>query len=102
MEDLLDRAGWMINTSKGKEPTRSPNILGFICDFSSLSFYNIEKKMKKILELLETEIPKGRLHVKALAKVAGKLMACGQVIRLMLKSIYKAVDISPLWRLGSK
>ena len=91
MEDLLDMAGWLINTSKGKEPTRSPNILGFICDFSSLSFYKLEKKMKKILELLETEIPKGRLNVKALAKVDRILMACGKAIgpvtRLMLRSI---------------
>ena len=43
--DVLGRCGWVINPSKGQEPTQCPKFLGFLCDTQERNFLIPQKKV---------------------------------------------------------
>ena len=67
-----------------------------------LKFFIPEKKIVHILELINDIISSRKnSHVKSLARVARKLMAChrsiGHIVKLMLWSLYSNIDKCPTW-----
>ena len=99
---VCEKSGWIINIDKSSDPpSQSIIFLGLINCSRTMKFYVPEKKSTQIMEDISELLSKGKVKVRALARVVGKLMSCakavGPVIRLLTRFSYRDIACAPTW-----
>ena len=74
--DVLGRCGWVINPSKGQDPTQCPKFLGFLCDTKSRRFLIPTKKIVAIIDGIKYITKRRSVATKKLASVLGLITSC--------------------------
>ena len=78
---LLDELGFIINTEKSVFlPAQSLEYLGLIVDTTAMRIILPERKKKKIIDMCQTVLRRGRSTPLELAKVIGHLSATGNAV----------------------
>ena len=99
--DVVGRAGWMFNESKGQDPAQDSIFLGFVVDTVNWVFKIPEKKMEDILAPLFELLKVTSCPVRALTRLVGKICACyralGPISRLMTRSCFRVIASSASW-----
>ena len=96
----LDSAGLTINYPKSVLiPTQVGIWLGFVIDTVTFSFYVPEKKLHKLITLMNDV--KNTASARQISKVTGNLMAMkpaiGPLVQLISRKMYSFIDNSPTW-----
>jgi len=99
--DLLS-AGFVINTDKSDfNPTQVGSWLGTIIDTKTMIFSVPEKKITKLLTLINKVLSQKFSSAKQLSKIAGHLssmhMSIGPMVRLFTRALYKDIENRTSW-----
>ena len=99
---LFQECGWIFKAEKRSgEPAQVCKFLGLVIDSRDLTFNIPKDKIAKIQAVISEVQARGKVHVKAIAKLVGMLqsvrLATGPIVAVLTRSLYHVVDAAPRW-----
>ena len=100
---LVD-AGLSVNLEKSSLfPSQCLEWLGILIDSSAMLFRTPQRKIEKLLDLLQSACASSSLSPRQVARIAGKLvsleLALGPLTHLLTRQMYSFIGVDPVWDL---